>query len=53
MLELRHDHDQLVREGLIPADDFPYSVTLAAAVLLLGVGILAILSMVVTIGPFT
>jgi putative membrane protein len=53
MLELRQDHDELVREALIPADSFPYSVTLAAAVLLLGIGILAILSMMATRGPFT
>ena len=53
MLELRHDHDGLVRERLIQPDHFPYSVTLAAAVLLLALGILAILSMAVSVGPFT
>ena len=52
MLELRADHARLVREGLIPEDRFPYSVTLAAAVLLLVIGLFAILSMVVRAGPF-
>jgi len=53
MVELRHDHDGLVHDGLVPPDQFPYSVTLAIAVLLCGVGILAIVSMIVRVGPFT
>ncbi len=52
MLELRADHAQLVLERLIPADQFPYSMTLAVALLLLLIGLLAMLSMVVRAGPF-
>jgi putative membrane protein len=53
MLELRHEHDHLAGERLIPSDHFPVSVTLVSALLLLCVGILAIVSMVARIGPFT
>lgn len=52
MLELRRDHKELTAESLIPHDRFPFSVTLGAAVLLLLIGLLAILSMMVPIGPF-
>lgn len=52
MLELRRDHEQLVHARLIPADAFPYSVTLAVSVLLLLIGLLAFISMVVREGPF-
>ena len=52
MLELRADHGQLVQARLIPHDCFPYSVTLAIALLLLLIGLLAVLSMVVRAGPF-
>ena len=52
MLELRRDHTQLVDEAYIPHDYFPFSVTLGAAVLLLLVGLLAVLSMWLRIGPF-
>jgi putative membrane protein len=52
MLELRRDHDQLVHARLIPADTFPYSMTLAVSVLLLAIGLLAFISMVVREGPF-
>ena len=52
MLELRADHAQLVEAHLIPDDWFPYSVTLAIAVLLLLIGLLAILGMVLRAGPF-
>jgi putative membrane protein len=52
MLELRADHDALVAEHAIPADHFPYSVTLAVSVLLLLVGLAAIASMVMRVGPF-
>jgi putative membrane protein len=51
MLELRRDHAQLVDEAYIPHDQFPFSITLAAAVLLLLVGVLAIFSMLGN-GPF-
>jgi putative membrane protein len=53
MLELRREHDLLVRDDYIPSDFFPFSVTLLTALLLLCVGILAIFSMVVRVGPFT
>jgi inner membrane protein YidH len=52
MLELRADHGQLVQARLIPHDRFPYSVTLAVALLLLLIGLLAVISMVVRTGPF-
>lgn len=52
MLELRRDHKQMAAASLIPHDRFPLSLTLGAAVLLLLVGLLAILSMMVRIGPF-
>jgi putative membrane protein len=52
MLELRADHAQLVLARLIPTDQFPYSMTLAVALLLLLIGLLAMLSMVVRAGPF-
>jgi hypothetical protein len=51
MLELRTDHDELVESRLIPPDRFPYSVTLGIALLLL-LGLLAIISMVLRVGPF-
>ncbi len=53
MLELRRDHSQLVDENLIPQDRFPYSATLATALLLLLIGLLAILSMATRLGPFS
>jgi putative membrane protein len=52
MLELRTDHDALVQARLVPHDHFPYSVTLAVALLLLLIGLLAFTSMVVRTGPF-
>jgi putative membrane protein len=52
MLELRADHAQLVRVQLVPPDHFPYSVTLAVALLLLLIGLLALLSIVAHVGPF-
>jgi inner membrane protein YidH len=52
MLELRADHARLVLARLIPTDQFPHSVTLAVALLLLLIGVLAMLSMVVRAGPF-
>jgi putative membrane protein len=52
MLDLRTDRGQLASEHLLPEGRFPYSVTLAAALLLLLLGLLAIISMVVRAGPF-
>ena len=53
MLELRREREQLKREGLIHAQSrFPPSLTLIVAVLLLAVGILAVLSMLLKMGPF-
>jgi putative membrane protein len=52
MVELRADHDDLVQARLIPHDSFPYSITLAIALLLLLIGLLAAISMVVRAGPF-
>jgi putative membrane protein len=52
MLELRADHEQIVQARLVPDDRFPYSVTLAVALLLLLIGLCAILSMLVRAGPF-
>lgn len=52
MLELRRDHKEMAAESLIPHDRFPLSVTLGAAVLLLLIGLLAILSMMLGTGPF-
>src|SRR5262245_42158074 len=52
MLELRRDHSEMVAESLIPNDRFPFSATLAAALLLLLTGVFAILSMIGRIGPF-
>ena len=52
MLDLRHEREQLVRDGLLPADRFPYSVTLAIAVLLGLLGVLAVVSTVASAGPF-
>jgi putative membrane protein len=52
MLELRSDHTLLVSEQLVPNDEFPYSITLGTAVLLLLVGLVAILSIALRLGPF-
>lgn len=52
MLELRRDHKEMAAESLIPHDRFPLSMTLGAAVLLLLIGLLAILSMMLGTGPF-
>jgi putative membrane protein len=51
MLDLRREHDALVEEGLIPHDRLPYSVTLAVALLLWLLGLIAIISMVTRLGP--
>ena len=52
MAEFRKEHDALVEQQLIPHDTLPYSVTLAIAVLLWCVGLVAIISMVSRAGPF-
>lgn len=52
MLELRHEHGELVRDRLIPHDRLPFSVTLGIAVLLLLVGLATVVSMLTRLGPF-
>ena len=53
MLGLRKERQQLKSEGLLHAESqFPVSLTLIVAVLLLGIGVMAILSMVFNVGPF-
>jgi putative membrane protein len=52
MLELRSDYGRLVKEQLISKESLPYSVTLAVALLLLLLGLLAIINMVTRAGPF-
>ena len=53
MVGLRDQREQMKRDGLIHAESqYPVSLTLMVAALLLIVGVLAILSMVYDIGPF-
>jgi len=53
MLGLRKERVQLRADGLIHAESqFPLSLTLTVAILLLGIGLLAIASMVFGVGPF-
>lgn len=53
MLGLRHEREDMRRAGLIHAQShFPPSMTLIAAVLLLIIGVVAIVSMVLQKGPF-
>ena len=53
MLGLRKEREQMKAEGLIHAESaFPASLTLMVAILLLGVGVMAVLSMTFHIGPF-
>jgi|SRR5689334_1803063 len=53
MLELRREREQLRRDGLIHGEtQFPLSLTMIVAVLLLIVGILAVVSMTFKVGPF-
>ena len=53
MLGLRRERAQLKADGLIHAEtQFPLSLTLTVAVLLLCIGLLAIVSMVFGVGPF-
>jgi len=53
MYGLRRERAQLKADGLIHAESqFPLSLTLTVAILLLGIGLLAIASMVFGVGPF-
>jgi uncharacterized membrane protein YidH (DUF202 family) len=53
MLGLRHEREEMHAEGLIHAQSrFPASFTLVTAFVLLGIGVIAITSMVFGIGPF-
>jgi putative membrane protein len=53
MYGLRHERRAMTAEGLIHGESkFPPSLTLIIAILLLGIGVIAILSMVYRIGPF-
>jgi putative membrane protein len=53
MISLRRQREQLKAEGLIHAESqFPVSLTLMVALLLLAIGLLAIASMVFKAGPF-
>jgi putative membrane protein len=53
MMGLRREREQLKRDGLIHAESqFPVSLTLTVAILLLAIGVLAIVSMVYDVGPF-
>ena len=53
MLELRRQRKQMKADGLIHGESqYPVSMTLIVALLLLLVGLLAIVSMVFSVGPF-
>jgi putative membrane protein len=53
MLELRRERDTLAAAGIVHGEsEFPPSLTLITAVLLLLIGFAAIASMVVSVGPF-
>jgi len=53
MVGLRKERERLKAEGLIHAESqFPVSLTLMVAILLLVIGVLAIVSMVFDVGPF-
>lgn len=53
MLGLRQERQQMKADGLIHGESrFPVSMTLIVAVLLLLLGVLAIVSMVFSVGPF-
>lgn len=53
MLHLRHQRDAMIAEGLVHGESkFPVSLTLLTAVILLGLGIVAIISMLFDVGPF-
>jgi putative membrane protein len=53
MIELRLQRKKSVEHGLIPGDDkFPLSITLITATLLMLLGLVAIVSMAMRVGPF-
>ena len=53
MVGLRRERAEMRADGLVHArSQFPVSLTLMVAVLLLAIGILAIVSMVFNVGPF-
>jgi putative membrane protein len=53
MLELRKERESMKQLGLVHAQShFPISLTLATALVLLAIGVVAIVSMVSGIGPF-
>lgn len=53
MYGLRTQREEMTEEGLIHGQSiFPVSLTLITAVLLLGLGLMAIVSMVFNVGPF-
>lgn len=53
MLHLRHQRDAMIAEGLVHGESqFPVSLTLLTAVILLLIGVTAIVSMLFNIGPF-
>ena len=53
MRGLRHEREQMKADGLIHAESgFPVSLTLIVAFLLLAIGLLAIFSLYLGIGPF-
>mgnify|MGYP001807730944 CR=1 FL=1 len=53
MLHLRHQRAAMIAEGLVHGESqFPVSLTLLTAIILLLVGVTAIVSMVFNIGPF-
>ena len=53
MLELRAERKIFADQGIIPGDDrFPISITLITATALLMLGLIAIISMAMRVGPF-
>ncbi|MGE3144799.1 MAG: YidH family protein [Pseudorhodoplanes sp.] len=53
MLHLRHQRDAMIADGLVHGESsFPVSLTLLTAIILLGIGVVAIVSMLFNIGPF-
>jgi putative membrane protein len=53
MLHLRHQREAMIAEGLVHGESqFPVSLTLLTAVILLLIGVVAMASMLFNIGPF-
>ncbi|WP_315127525.1 DUF202 domain-containing protein [Comamonas antarctica] len=53
MQGLRHTREEMTENGLIHGESvFPTSFTLVTAIILLGIGVVAVLSIVLNIGPF-